>query len=783
MSSTAASAFAASVLPTPASPSSSSGCGSRSAQEHRRRQPLVHEVVDRGQARAPASRCPARRADLVSAPPVSRGGLMRAPGAARTACVVLPGVHVERDGPGDRTSATRPRRVEQAPHPLVAVERRRAPPKPAAPDRDRVPAPVVVAAHRQRRVAAPRPAAPPPCPGSPPAGRRASAPARRTARSTTPARRRSTTSTPPRRPRSPRPPRPPGRPARAPPSAAPPIATRSWSNRQARATPTTWPSSVPPPKGRTCFGRPEPAGPAGAQHEPRDERGSVSDGMLVLRRERGPAAVAAEVDGLAVVLERGRAGHDRDGHPADRVDRGRGRRRPDGRRGRRRRGPRPHLDDPGQDRQRDLGRACARRCRGRRARRCGRGAPRARRRPAARRARRRPACGWPPGRRRARPASSAAPEREQLVAAVRRDDQGEVAGARGDAVGPVRVRRRRAQLGADPHHRARDRRSPPTTSTRGAGTTGSRKTSIAPPDRHGFCTVTAPSSTWSATPVLGERQDPQQHGLAALDRLQGVGADAVLGARAADEPLDRAVGQHQRDVARPHARGPLGADDRGRHERRALRGELLRPPDMAAFIIAAAPGGPASRPTRARGCRACRCGPRRGVSCSASMTAFTIAGGEPTFGDSPTPLAPSGWCGQGVTVSPELEVGALERRRDQVVHERRVEAVALLVEADQLHQRDADALGQPAVDLAVDDHRVDPHAAVVHRDEAADRDLGGVGVDVDDGDVGAVRVGQVRRVVDDLARRARPPCPRASARRCRRARRCPRSARPSRGRP
>ena len=29
-----------------------------------------------------------------------------------------------------------------------------------------------------------------------------------------------------------------------------------------------------------------------------------------------------------------------------------------------------------------------------------------------------------------------------------------------------------------------------------------------------------------------------------------------------------------------------------------------------------------------------------------------IAGTEPTFGDSPTPLAPSGWCGHGVTVSP-----------------------------------------------------------------------------------------------------------------------------------
>src|SRR5215470_14790945 len=34
----------------------------------------------------------------------------------------------------------------------------------------------------------------------------------------------------------------------------------------------------------------------------------------------------------------------------------------------------------------------------------------------------------------------------------------------------------------------------------------------------------------------------------------------------------------------------------------------------------------------------------------ASTTALAIAGGAPTVADSPTPLAPSGWCGEGVTV-------------------------------------------------------------------------------------------------------------------------------------
>ena len=69
---------------------------------------------------------------------------------------------------------------------------------------------------------------------------------------------------------------------------------------------------------------------------------------------------------------------------------------------------------------------------------------------------------------------------------------------------------------------------------------------------------------------------------------------------------------------------------------------------------------------------------------------------------------------------------------------------------DQLHQRHADAVGQAAVHLALDDHRVDPHAAVVHRQEAPHGDLAGPGVDVHHADVRAEREGEVGRVVDDL---------------------------------
>ena len=85
-----------------------------------------------------------------------------------------------------------------------------------------------------------------------------------------------------------------------------------------------------------------------------------------------------------------------------------------------------------------------------------------------------------------------------------------------------------------------------------------------------------------------------------------------------------------------------------------------------------------------------------------------------------------------------------------------------LVEGDQLHQRHPDAVGEAAVDLALDDHRVDARAAVVDRDEAPHRDLAGARIDVDDADVGAERERQVRRVVDRSRRRARPRRPRAA---------------------
>ena len=42
---------------------------------------------------------------------------------------------------------------------------------------------------------------------------------------------------------------------------------------------------------------------------------------------------------------------------------------------------------------------------------------------------------------------------------------------------------------------------------------------------------------------------------------------------------------------------------------------------------------------------------------SASQIALTIVGGDPTVADSPIPLAPIGWCGEGVTVKSVSQSG------------------------------------------------------------------------------------------------------------------------------
>ena len=91
----------------------------------------------------------------------------------------------------------------------------------------------------------------------------------------------------------------------------------------------------------------------------------------------------------------------------------------------------------------------------------------------------------------------------------------------------------------------------------------------------------------------------------------------------------------------------------------------------------------------------------------------------------------------------------------QVVHEVGADAVAVLVEGDELHRRHGVGLGQATHDLALDDHRVDPYPAVVDGDEVEHVPHAGHGVDLDGADVAGERPGQVGRVVVGVGLEAR----------------------------
>ena len=89
----------------------------------------------------------------------------------------------------------------------------------------------------------------------------------------------------------------------------------------------------------------------------------------------------------------------------------------------------------------------------------------------------------------------------------------------------------------------------------------------------------------------------------------------------------------------------------------------------------------------------------------------------------------------------------LDRGRQEVIHERRRGDIALIVVMNLLAHGDAIGFGQATVDLPFDDHRIDPRATIVESVEAAHLGRSGIHVDIDDTDIGAERVGEIRRIV------------------------------------
>ena len=259
-------------------------------------------------------------------------------------------------------------------------------------------------------------------------------------------------------------------------------------------------------------------------------------------------------------------------------------------------------------------------------------------------------------------------------------------------LGRARPRRRRpsASRARPPSRRASPRRGIGR-SRRAAAAAGPvpRRPPSAPSLWHAIGTVTTPSRPRAASSSGGPRNS-----------RRGVPSSSAF------RPSRITVGSAHAPPSHPRTRrsgvitavepslpedGRPAPDHRGEHERLAPR---------------------ATGPRRARGRRASRVSPPsppgspprpsplvsgmsmfRTPRChSASITAFTNAAGEPTVADSPTPLAPIGWCGDGVTVSPSSNLRRLPRGRQQVVDEVGADAVAVLVERDLLHRRDAEPL-------------------------------------------------------------------------------------------
>src|SRR5258708_10854055 len=95
----------------------------------------------------------------------------------------------------------------------------------------------------------------------------------------------------------------------------------------------------------------------------------------------------------------------------------------------------------------------------------------------------------------------------------------------------------------------------------------------------------------------------------------------------------------------------------------------------------------------------------------------------------------------------QLEARRLPGGGQQVIHVVRADAVALGIERDELHVGHGIGLGQAAHDLALDDHRVDPDAAVVDGHDVQHVPDSAFRVDLDGDEVNGERPGQVRRVL------------------------------------
>ena len=132
---------------------------------------------------------------------------------------------------------------------------------------------------------------------------------------------------------------------------------------------------------------------------------------------------------------------------------------------------------------------------------------------------------------------------------------------------------------------------------------------------------------------------------------------------------------------------------------------------------------------------------------SASSIAFTIAAGATIIPPSPTPRKFTSGSSSTLSTWWISMLGTVGGRRQQVVHERPREELAVVAVGRLLEQHGADRLGDAAADLALDDRRVDGQAAVLDHHVALDLDDAGLDVDLDEAAVRAAGPAALAAVV------------------------------------
>src|SRR5262249_49583581 len=146
----------------------------------------------------------------------------------------------------------------------------------------------------------------------------------------------------------------------------------------------------------------------------------------------------------------------------------------------------------------------------------------------------------------------------------------------------------------------------------------------------------------------GVGHDPNQARRALRKGLQRLAPHERLRTAAPYPSPQPAIGGDHCLVARPCRGGRVAADDRGQHAGRAGRGQLGQERDrVVRYSVTPLDLSAAQTLSEVTGMSMFVIP----YGASASITALTYAAGEPTVADSPTPFAPRGWCGDGVTVS------------------------------------------------------------------------------------------------------------------------------------